>query len=246
MLRISQSQSGTSMPQVQGESISFVRHTMIRAIVALLLLTAFCANSVDIALALPPPTSANSVEKFVPSGWEIESRVSGDLNQDDKADTAIVLRKMDQKLLSDGRNGNPRILAVMFSSPAGHYDLISHSETLIPADDDPLMEDRFSGIDIRKGNLYVAYHYWASAGSWYTGNATLTFRFQEECFRLIGYDANFMHRATLDESNTSINYVTGKEIRTTAGNEDRRRRTSVKSNAPKPLRCMREIGNAFW
>lgn len=172
-------------------------------------------------------TSAYS--KFVPQGWEILETATGDLNRDGKVDAALIIQqnnpnniKNHEGLGSDRLNLNPRKLLVLFKTAQGNqlmtenYSLPTENDEESPCLADPLEE---GGMTIAKGLLKISLHYWLSCGSWYVTNNTFTFRYENNDFRLIGFDSNDFHRASGDITEKSINFSTGKVKSNTGKNE---------------------------
>ena len=201
------------------------------------------------------PASGAAVEAFVPKGWRLEHRVDGDLNKDGKPDAVLVLRDNDPANIIDNDgmgpdrfDTNPRMLAVLFAQPSG-YSLALENHTLIPRADNPVMDDYLDGDDavqVRRGAFTVSLHSWASAGTWYTSSTTFTFRHQDGCFRLIGYDSNEAHRGSGETTVTSVNYATGKAT-VEYGNfssDDPAEKVAAKVKR-KPLPCLQDIDDGF-
>src|SRR5271154_1040489 len=106
------------------------------------------ASAAALADDLAPPdvtypklaAHADAAEGFAPTGWQIETRLSGDLNGDGIDDLALVLRAHDPANVLDNTGGlgvekldtNPRILAVALGRSGGGYDLAAENHTLIP------------------------------------------------------------------------------------------------------------------
>lgn len=221
---------------------------LITVLVALLILFSSKAEAEQATTALQPALvkAGTSASAFIPKGWEIEAKAEGDLNRDGRSDIAFVLRKADPSKVSEGHNTNPRVLAVSFGDEGSRYKLALQHGTFIPADNDLNIEDPFGGIAIQNGALKVTFHYWTSAGSWTTGNTVLTFRYQDDCFKLIGSDSSSMHRATLEESSTSKNYLAGKMVEVSQSDEHSKKRKTITSKfEKKPLKCISEIGNGM-
>lgn len=189
-----------------------------------LALCAFTSARAD-ELIIPPvdyptlPATGASADAFVPTGWRLEFDTRGDLDRDGREDLVLVLRMNDpanivknEGLGAQAFDTNPRMLMVAFAG-AGGYRRVLEDHALIPRPDNPVMDDYLDGGDavvVRRGALTVRLHLWASAGSWFTGNTSLTFRHQDGCFRLIGHDSFGLHRASLEATTTSINYLSGK------------------------------------
>ncbi|MGO4610652.1 hypothetical protein AB4142_30435, partial [Variovorax sp. 2RAF20] len=84
----------------------------------------FAATALDVPPVRYPavPAHAATAEGFVPAGWTLEYRIEGDLDQDGRADLALVLRQQDPRNIieHDGfgpspYDSNPRILAIAFA-----------------------------------------------------------------------------------------------------------------------------------
>ncbi len=202
------------------------------------------------------PDTGATLQAFVPDGWEIESQDAGDLNKDTRDDVVLVLRMQDpanvvqnEGLGASEFDTNPRLLAVLFAEAAGGYRLVVQDHTLIPRPDNPVMDDYLDGDDavtVRRGAFTVRLHSWASAGSWYTSNTTFTFRHQDGCFRLIGHDSTWMHRASGETGSTSLNLAAGKGVFEEGTMEsDTPTRTKTVAIPRGALPCLEDIGNGF-
>ena len=192
-------------------------------LLAALLLTALPALAQE--LRIPPvdypvlPAHATRAEGFVPSGWRIEQQLRGDLNGDKREDLVLVLRQQDPRNIveHDGfgispLDSNPRLLAIAWSTPGG-YTLAAQNHTLITRHEAPNLSDVFEdgdGVSIVRGTLRTTLFFFSNAGSWSTGSASYTFRWQDGAFALIGYDRNSMMRNSGQTESVSINYATAK------------------------------------
>ncbi len=192
-------------------------------LLAALLLTALPALAQE--LRIPPvdypvlPAHATRAEGFVPSGWRIEQQLRGDLNGDKREDLVLVLRQQDPRNIveHDGfgispLDSNPRLLAIAWSTPGG-YTLAAQNHTLITRHEAPNLSDVFEdgdGVSIVRGTLRTTLFFFSNAGSWSTGSASYTFRWQDGAFALIGYDRNSMVRNSGQTESLSINYSTGR------------------------------------
>ena len=201
------------------------------------------------------PTQGASVDAFVPAGWALEQRDEGDLDKDGRPDVVLVLRMQSPAnvIANDGLGAerfdtNPRMLAVLLARDAG-YTLAVQDHTLIPRPDNPVMDDYLDGDDavtVRRGAFTVALRSWASAGSWYTSSTTYTFRLQEGCFRLIGYDQTWLHRGSGEMGTTSLNLAAGKGVFEKGTMESDAPLASKTVAIPRgPLPCLQDIGNGF-
>lgn len=200
--------------------------------VAFLLCLAAAPAALAQDLVIPPvriptlATAAATAEGFVPRGWGIEARATGDLDGDGDADLAMVLRSADPALVIDNDglgepsfDTNPRILAVAFAAPGGGYRLGVQNATYIARRTNPVQSDSFSvdgdGFTILRGTLRVRQELFMSAGGWGKFNVTHTFRWQHGRLELIGLDRVYTQRNTGEMELVSINYSTGKVKLTT-------------------------------
>ena len=169
-------------------------------------------------------------QSFIPKNWKVLAKAQGDLNHDHLADLALIIEDTDPKnivsndhLGSSKLNLNPRKLLILFKNNNG-YQLIATNSSLPSEGDidspclaDPLGEN--DPLEIKNGLVKIALHYWLSCGSWYVTNHTYTFRYQNQVFKLIGYDNDDFHRASGAITEQSINFLTGKVKNTSGGNE---------------------------
>jgi len=91
----------------------------------------------------------------------------------------------------------------------------------------------------------VSLWFWMSAGSWYESQTRFTFRYQDGCFKLIGYDSTGRQRNREETSTVSINYLT-KKVKTTKGNiQDDRTNVSWKTVRIPSLPCLDAVGDGL-
>ncbi len=237
---------------------------MIRGIVAALLLL-ICAGGPVIADDVIPSLPAASypklvshgasVEAFVPAGWRLETKITGDLNGDGRPDAVLVLRDNDPKNVIDRKmqstprfDTNPRILAVAFADGADGYDLVLENHTLIARttnsfDQDPLDPNgvQEGGIEIKNGTLQVTLGYFGGN----MGHITYTFRFQHNRFEMIGYDRVDVERARGVMTDVSVNYST-RQMEHKVGHisDDKDKVTRTKLPA-KPLLTLQQVGDGL-
>lgn len=172
----------------------------------------------------------SSYQSFVPKNWKILEKAQGDLNQDGQADLALIIEDTNpENLVANAGvgnhvlNTNKRKLLILFKQENGYQ--LAASNTTLPSEGDvesPCLADPLGeseALSIQKGVLRVHLHYWLSCGSWYVTNHTYTFRYQNNAFKLIGYDVDDFHRATGESTARSINFLTGKVKTTTDENE---------------------------
>jgi len=155
---------------------------------------------------------AADAEGFVPKGWVLIDRKSGDLNKDGRPDIALLLR-MDDKVnvvaMPYGEPGetwdtNPFMLAVAFADPAGGYRLAASSHSIFYRPDAPGSGDTLPNHDtlaIERGSLVVFYEHLRS-------HESFRFRWDGERLQLIGYDSGGAFSECVETA--TINYLTGK------------------------------------
>lgn len=167
---------------------------------------------------------------FIPHNWKLLEKAQGDLNGDGQADLALIIEEANPEnivkndsLGSPELNLNPRRLLVLLKKPQAYQ--LAASNDFLPAEGDaesPCLADPLAegeALAIKNGLLKIGLHYWLSCGSWYVSNHLYTFRYQDQSFKLIGYDSNDFHRASGDITERSINFLTGKVKSTSGKNE---------------------------
>ncbi|MCK9907616.1 hypothetical protein MXD81_00635 [Microbacteriaceae bacterium K1510] len=220
------------------------------------------AAAIDGDVVVPPVIyprlvpHASSAEAFVPAGWRLESKVSGDLDGDGRADTVLVLREDTPRNVIDARaqggperyDTNPRILAVVFANAARGYDLVLENHTLVARTTEPSQQDpldpagvQAGGIEIKNGTLLVTLGYFGGD----MGHKTYTFRFQNDRFALIGYDSINVTRSTGAINQVSANYST-RRVKYSAGmiSSDADKVTWA-TLPPKPLLTIDKVGDGL-
>ncbi len=197
---------------------------MIKPIFMLILTSSFLPH---LAVA---NTQATTYQSFIPKNWKVLEKVQGDLNHDQQADLALIIEDTDPKniirnesLGSAELNINKRKLLILFKNNqdyrlvATNLYLPTEGDIESPCLADPIGEN--DPLEIQNGLLKVNLHYWLSCGSWYVTNHSYTFRYQNQAFKLIGYDNNDFHRASGEITAQSINFLTGKIKNTSGKNE---------------------------
>ncbi len=165
---------------------------------------------------------ASTIAGFVPKGWQLERKRIRDLNGDHRPDAVLVLHQNDPRNVLDDPSDpihpldtNPRMLVVMLARANGGYKRVSQNHRLIPRYNSPFNDDPFDDVALTGNTFRVITHYWASAGSWETWTTLFTFRYQNGCVGLIGYDRNNFQRNSGESNGISVNYLTGKIKKTT-------------------------------
>lgn len=224
-------------------------------LVALLTLTSNIASALDVPEVRYPnlPTQAADAQGFVPSGWLLEDKEEGDLNNDGKPDLVLVLRQHDPANIVHNDDGlgenpldtNPRILAVAFARAEGGYALALQNHALIPRHDRPTVEDMLAegGVSIGRGTLRVSLHFFANAGTWMMSDTAYTFRWQNNRFELIGYDGSTVMRNSGESEDLSVNYSTGKVKHATGNMQDDAQKVTWKKLSTTRRWTIDEVGD---
>lgn len=221
----------------------------------LLLFTAARAGSDEAPSVVFPaiPAQAQTQSDLVPKGWTVEMESRGDLNGDGVPDLMLVLHMVNpvNVITNDGfgtseLDTNPRMLVVAFAEKAtSRYSLALVNHTLIPRHTNPSMDDPLEDAAIVKGTVHVSLGFWMSAGSWFTSQTELTFRYQDGCFKLIGYDSTGTQRNSGETSTVSINYLTRKAKITKGNIENDRQDVSWKTVRIPSLPCLDAVGDGL-
>lgn len=171
-------------------------------------------------------SNSKTCEGFIPKGWFLISKKSGDLNSDNKDDLIFVIQKNDNNSFvinhgfgNDTLNNNPRVLIIAFKDTlSDSFKLMCQNNTFILRHNEPTIEEPFIGLDIVKGKITIEFNIFYNVGSWSVTNSVYQFRFQNNKFTLIGVDKHSFMRNSGDSETNSVNFLT-KKMSTTIGNE---------------------------
>ncbi|WP_294738532.1 hypothetical protein [uncultured Flavobacterium sp.] len=153
------------------------------------------------------------LNNFIPKGWKTIATVEDDLNNDALKDIVMVI----EEITPNENKLKLRQLIILFKHKDSNlYSLKARNTVFIPTvnyTDEPCLEDPFNKdkISIQNGVLSINLHYFYSCGDWSVIDQTYKFRFQENNFVLIGYDAFDYHRASGDMKTISVNLLTQKK-----------------------------------
>lgn len=195
--------------------------------------------------------SANILD-FIPKDWLLLDSVSGDLNKDDFKDYVLVFQYNDSVSLINKYNDTlitqPRILGILFwDISQNKYSLIEQSNSFILNHDNPNMDDPYDGIKIENNILSIGFSIWYSCGSWWTSKCSYKFRHENNDFKLIGFDSWSMHRATMETTIYSVNFLTKKYSKTKEEtiDEEVKSKTEWKSFKIDQLKTLRTLVEPF-
>jgi hypothetical protein len=175
------------------------------------------------------PASADSPNAFVPPGWKIEEKVSGDLNGDGKADLALKLIQDKPGNTQDQINERGRALIILFAGGKAGYRLAAVTDTLLQCTGCGGafygIVDAPANVSIEKGVIVVSQDH----GSREVTETTYRFRYDEQpaMFILIGFDYASRDRAAGGVWTESTNYLTGKRVTTVDKGKRRTTKTTV-------------------
>jgi hypothetical protein len=198
--------------------------------------------STRVSPAVPLPLKAAKPAEFVPKGWILEQQKVADLNGDGLPDALLLMRRPQT-------SGTPqRILAVVLRQRGANagYALSEVNDRLIPHSDDSKQEDPMADgeLTVRRRGFDIKLTLLSGVGSYQTATLRYRFRYQDGCFRLIGYDRMETHRGTLETRDLSINFLTGAVVHRTGNAQSgdaKEQREQLKTN---PRRCFGELDSA--
>ncbi|NTU93466.1 MAG: hypothetical protein HGB29_03000 [Chlorobiaceae bacterium] len=205
---------------------------------------AYFPNLVSIAL---------TPEGFVQPGLKLEKVAKGDLNGDTLPDLAMVIKMDDPKNLlkdpeepeRDALDTNPRMIAVALAAKSGGYTLYTVNMSLVPRLEDPYMNDPFVDLTISRGSMRLSLEQSSSAGSWSSSTIAFAFRKGPQEMELIGYDRTDVHRASGELTETSVNFLSGRQLTSTGNVSNDRKVTKVTLLPKRPLPTMGFMGDGF-
>jgi len=162
---------------------------------------------------------AKKAEDYIPEGYVLFEKITGDLNMDGTSDCVIILKGTNRrKIIVDPYRGkldrNRRGILVLFGKGDGYELKVQNLSCFSSENEDggvyypPELD-----VQINRGNLYVNY------GHGRYGNWSYTFRYRGDDFQMIGYDYHEMNGPRTVQ-NTSINFLTHQKIVEQNTNED--------------------------
>jgi len=200
------------------------------------------------------PKSGADVNAFVPAGWQLNAKITGDLNGDGKPDLLFVLIDSDPNAAIQGNPVVPRIIAVAFANASGSgYTLAMQNSTLLtlqvngptidmmdgyqPCFATPTPADCSGILSIAHGAFQVFIQ--STRGS---GGQTFIFRFQNGGAELIGYKDVATEGGITDTD--EVNFSTGQSVDTQQDLTSTKPGKTTKKTLPKnPLPTLQTMGN---
>lgn len=161
--------------------------------------------------AVSATDTKKSPEDFVPENYIISDTIYGDLNKDNIEDCILIIKGTDKsKIIKDEYRGrldrNRRGIIVLLNKNDGYELAVKNYDCFSSENEDGgvYFAPELS-FEIKNAKLYINYGH-GRYGYW-----QYTFRYQNSDLELIGYDASNNHGPVV-ESQTSINFLTGKKI----------------------------------
>ena len=151
------------------------------------------------------------LDKFIPEGYKIFETEYGDLNKDGLEDAVLIIKAtgeagFDENQFGDIVDKNRRGILILFNT-GNDYELALLNNDCFSSEneDGGVYYAPELWVDVEKGNLYVRYAHGRYGHWWYT------FRFQNNDFELIGYDAA-EHYGPIVNREISINFSTKRKL----------------------------------
>jgi len=155
---------------------------------------------------------------FLPKGFVIFQKITGDLNKDGLEDCVLIIKGTDKnQIISDEYRGqldrNRRGIIVLFNK-GGQFELAVTNYNCFSSEneDGGVYFPPELSIEIRNGNLFIHYAH-GRYGYW-----QYNFRYQNSDFELIGYEAR--NGGAVTTSETSINFLSKKKQERVNTNEN--------------------------
>lgn len=158
-------------------------------------------------------------EDFIPKGYVPFDTITGDFNKDGLEDYILIIKGTDKsKVITDEYRGkldrNRRGIIALINKNDGYELAVKNYDCFSSENEEggvyyaPELD-----LEIKNGKLYIAYRH-GRYGYW-----EYTFRYQNNDFELIGYDAS-SNRGPVTLTETSINFLTRKKIVNQNTNDD--------------------------
>ncbi|ADQ80508.1 hypothetical protein Palpr_2375 [Paludibacter propionicigenes WB4] len=147
---------------------------------------------------------------FVPKGFVISEKITGDLNKDGLTDCVLIIKGTDKKMIVKNRNSeevdrNRRGIIILLNKN-NSFELTTKNYNCFSSENEDggvyFAPELY--IEIIKGNLSIHYGH-GRYGFW-----RYTFRLKDSYFELIGYDSSD-NRGPVVNRETSINFLSKKK-----------------------------------
>ena len=182
----------------------------------------------------------DSENSFIPKGWKLEEKTTGDLNGDKLADSILQIKKDGEGAEAEDEE-NDRMLLILFKTSSGNYTKAAESNKIIRCSScGGMLGGGTANISVKKGILLIDQMYGSRSGVNYLHR--LRYEKSSKRFRLIGEDVNEFDRLDLTSEETSTNYLTGKQVITNSkGGETDVKKTVKRKTVAKKARYLSDI-----
>lgn len=178
-------------------------------------------------LAVTTDNLPANIEKTIPSGWHVFDVASGDLNQDEQTDYAIIIEKdtaephmvvrffsfnlppyINSHALDEYESSAaPRKILVYFGASDGSYThTLTHSDWVERADFGGMLGDSYDGLKVENGAVVLN----AFGGSREKWRRTVRVRHEAAGWRMIGLSEYWVDGMTLKSEFLDRNLLTYK------------------------------------
>lgn len=189
------------------------------------ILTLFLILSTCPSLNWADTSAKGDYQSFIPKNWKVLNKVEGELNGDQQPDLALIIENTnpknivnrdsyDKKPESQRLNLNERKLLILLKDAHTYHQIASN--TSLPSESnsekkcliDPLIVGNV--LNIQNQQLKVTLNFSFRCQSWEVFNNVYTFRFQNQAFKLIGYDLYYFDIPSGNSRSESSDFLTGK------------------------------------
>ncbi|MDO3656340.1 hypothetical protein [Acinetobacter genomosp. 15BJ] len=173
----------------------------------------------QVSFAQEPPTAEElqlskdkvTYKAYIPAKYQLFKAIEGDLNKDGLKDVVLIVKATDPKAFVDHEyygqlDRNRRGVIVLFNEKGKYIPIVSNLSCFSSENEDGgvyFPPELWMEI---KNNLLSIYYSHGRYGYW-----RYLFRLEDKDLRLIGYDDSSNH-GPLIQSQTSINFLTGKKV----------------------------------
>ncbi len=180
--------------------------------------------------------SGNTEESFVPGGWKLEGKATGDLNGDALPDSAL------QVVLEDPVDVDDRKLIILFRNRSGGFTKAVEAENILICTVCGGAKGGPADLEIKDGVLLIS----QMSGSRAFTTFLHRFRYEQSSgrFMLIGEDLT-EHDGMGASVSTSTNYLNGKQIITKTRYDEQTEKevvvSSQRKNVPKTKKYIEDV-----
>ncbi|NNF00105.1 MAG: hypothetical protein HKN25_13875 [Pyrinomonadaceae bacterium] len=178
----------------------------------------------------------NDESRFIPKGWKLEQKDTGDLNEDKIDDLILQIRNENPE-----NEDQDRRLIILFKNRSGKLTKIAQNDTIIRCSTcGGMLGGGPADIKVQKGVLLIEQMYGSRSGANYLYR--LRYETSTNRFRLIGEDVTEFDRLELASEETSTNYLTGKQvIKISKGGENDVKETVTRKTVSKKKRYLSDV-----